>query len=182
MNTTRYALELDRILTNPTALAAVQEAIATRVPIHERDQADAAHRDMTTLTRAVGTLMGDTREAWHDFGDAPEWLRIDLLTRIAGFLDGTIDTCVHSPHPHQMRPVFAAACKPNLVTCGFCQHMLTLPRGSAADAACDCCGHICLGPDADDGIYPGLTRMGLMIFTYDTCRDCRPQIPNGAAP
>ncbi len=181
MNTAQRALVLERLLTDPATRAALLNAQEAATPSHERDQINAAERDVTNLAHAVGTLIG-AAESHHDIGETPPWLRLELLTRVTAFVGGTADTCLHNPSPHQLQPVFAAACKPNLVTCGYCQHMLTMPRGSTADATCDACGHICAGPEVDDGIYPGLTRMGLLIFTYGTCGRCRPHLAMGASP
>lgn len=174
MNAAQGALILERLLTDPKARGALQTLQNAATPQHVRDQIDATERDMATLARTVGSLMDGT-EALHDFADAPAWLRMELSTRVTALIDGTIDTCLHNPTPDEMRPVFAAACRPNLVACARCPHLLAMPKGSAADATCDACGHVCAGPDVDDGIYPGMTRMGLLIFTYGTCRGCRPQ-------
>lgn len=173
MNATQGALVLERLLTNPQTQAALQ-LIADTIPTHQRDQVDAADRNTTNLMAAIGAHLGNHTETRHNLADTPDWLRLEVLTRVAGYTTGTIDTCIHNPHPRQLQTVFGAACRPNLITCGQCTHLLQERPGSTADRTCDACGHICAKVEDGEGIYPGVSRYGLVVFMYGTCEDCRP--------
>lgn len=179
MNTTQGALILEKILTDPRARAALQ-VLNRAAPLHQRDQLAAAERDTTKLMSAIGTHLGNHTETWHDLGATPGWLRLEVLARVSGYMAHTIDTCVHNPHAEQLAPVFAAACRPNLITCMLCTHLLQMRSGSDADRTCDACGHICAGLDQGEGIYPGVSRYGLLVFMYGTCADCRPAYQGSA--
>ncbi len=180
MNAAQGTLVLERLLTDPQARAAIQTLQNASTPQYIRDQVGAAERDLTTLARTIGNLMGAT-ESLQDIADIPDWLRVEILTRVTALIAGTVDTCMHNPTPSEMRPVFAAARTPNLVACGRCPHLLSMPKGSAADASRDACGHLGGGPEVDDWIYPGLTRTGRLIFSYGTCKACRFQAPEHPA-
>ncbi len=177
MNAAQGALILDRLLTDPR-YAPILRTLAEMMPTQLRDQAGAAERDTASMMGFLAEALGSkTGETMHAAADVPDWLRMDLLSRVAAFGAGTADTCMHSPSPDLPQMVFAAACKPNLVVCGPCANLLSFPSGSIPGRTCDACGHVCAGPEADDGIYPGLTRLGHIVFSYGVCRDCRPQCP-----
>jgi hypothetical protein len=174
MNPTLGVLALEEILTDPRYRPFL-EAVAAAQPAHLRDQSNAASRHTDQSVRMLAALALDgARETWQQLSDSPPWLRLEVLTRINALVARTADTCRHDPNPGSPQPVFAAACKPNLVVCTACVHLLSMPKGSKADATCDSCGHICAGPKVDDGIYPGLARLGLLVFMYGTCGNCHP--------
>jgi hypothetical protein len=103
----------------------------------------------------------------------PAWLRLSMLNALVVWASGRADTCLHQPTVHRPEPVFATAWKPNLVACGRCVPLTVLPRGSAADRTCDCCGRVTTGIENDDGIHPGRLAFGSMVFAFGACRDCR---------
>lgn len=172
MNAGQATIALERLLLDPQLgkhLAALQQL----TPGHVLDQFDAADRNAAAGFEAIGHVLGGTPQGW-DLGEAPDWLRLEIVNRIAALITGTADTCLHSPGPSGPQPVFAAACKPNLIVCARCIHLLRMPTGSAADATCDRCGHVCAGLASDDGIYPGVSRYGLLTLMYGCCETCRP--------
>src|SRR5688572_19299880 len=155
MTTTHSTLALEKFLTDPRSTP-ILRAIREAQPSHHRDQIDAARRHTEHSFQLLASLLRDSSETWTDLTDSPTWLRLDILSRITGLINGTADTCRHGINPDQPQPVFAAACKPNLVACSHCLHLLAMPKGSRADATCDGCGHVCAGPEHGDGIFPGI--------------------------
>jgi hypothetical protein len=172
MNEATLTLALEKVLLDPRfpgALAALRRSMNVSV----RDQGDAAADHVSAFLRGIGAAVdGDVGQ--RTFEDCPDWLRLGLLLAINSFFLGTADTCLHSPSPDRPGPVFAAACKPGVITCQFCVHLLKNPPGGAADMTCDACGHVCAGVEAGDGVFVGATQFGVLLFMYGTCRDCRP--------
>lgn len=177
---TTAALALEQLMTHPRypELAAKLRAL---LPAHIVDQADAAVDETTLFTKALSVLL-DARSGAVRPEDLPGWLRLGLLQAWVGFASGQASTCRHSPTASSPQPVFAAAWKPDLVTCGNCVFLFSLRGDSDADATCDSCGHCCAGPAVDDGVYPAMIQLGPLVYQYGTCRDCTPSTTGAANP
>ncbi len=171
MNATQGTLALEKLVTDPR-FPQIAAALAKELPAHIADQFDAAETQVADGFNLIGELMGGPPTCV-TVGDMAGWLRLEVLSRINALVSGTVDTCLHSPSPLRPEPLFAAACKPNLITCHRCIHLLNNPPGGKADNTCDGCGHVCAGPVVDDGIHPCVSRYGLLTFTYGVCGNCR---------
>ncbi len=168
------ALAIDELLTNPRYARFAQWAYEN-TPVDVRDQFDAAGAHATYITDVVGVAMGaDPRDGgWAPSAQFPDWMRLGAFDAIALFLSGQHDTCIHNPQPDRAQPIVAAAWKPGMVTCPQCVILLNCKPESVADRTCDACGHVCEGPDVDDGIHPGVTRVGVLVYQYGVCRRCK---------
>jgi hypothetical protein len=163
MSTT--ALILERILLAPE-FSRFRGWLQVNVSAHQpADAASASARAMlSTLGQPIGVAASD----------APEWVRLGLLDALARYINGTAETCVHGPSPQRPGPVLAAAWFPDRVVCARCPHLLSLPRGSAADRTCDLCG--C---DPVEPVRSSIVQFGPMLYQFATCADCRPAYPEG---
>lgn len=172
------ALDLDELLTNPRyARAAV--VLRQMLPVGYRDQVDAAHGETEAVRGIIiDALPADSFRGGYAAAEAhPEWLRLGACDALAGWITGDSATCMHEPHPSRPQPLMACAWKPGLVVCMRCVHLLPNPRGSVADKTCDSCGHVCTGPENDDGIFSGLVQLGVMIYEFGTCTSCHADMP-----
>lgn len=169
---TSATLALEELLIHPRypELAARLRAL---LPNHLVDQADAAADDASAITTVIGRLIGGQAGMVLP-EDVPGWLRLGLLDSWVGYVSGRARTCRHSPSASTPQPVFAAAWRPDLITCGVCAFLLSIKKDSVADRTCDSCGHCCTGVEADDGVYPSLIQLGPLTYMYGTCDGCRP--------
>jgi hypothetical protein len=168
-------LLMEHLMTHPRYPELVERLRAITPPAAV-DQADAAAADaLATLTAVVDRVGADGVHGIHP-GDLPGWLRLSVLDAFTNWLSGRADTCRHNPTPQFPRPVFAAAWRPGLIICSACTHLVSLPRGTDADATCDGCGYRCGGVDAADPIYPSMVQLGPLVFMYGTCTGCTPSI------
>lgn len=172
---TSPTLALEKLMLTPGFDEAAAEWHAA-VPTAQRDQADAAIDETRRVAHAIAPRIGAEASGITTAAQLPGWLRLALLDALARLMDGTADTCRHSPTPRSPQPVMAAAWRPGLVVCLACVHLLPQCRGSAADRTCDSCGRVCAGTP-DDPIYPGLLAFSVVLFEYGTCRDCKPPEP-----
>jgi hypothetical protein len=164
-------LALEELMTHPR-YPEVAARLRALLPGHILDQADAAVDETLVMTKALAALLGARSGAVYP-DELPGWLRLVVLDAWVGYVTGRARTCRHNPSAASPRPVFAAAWKPDLITCAGCIVLLSLRKDSAADRTCDACGHCCAGVDDNDGIYPALIQLGPMTFQYGTCIDCR---------
>lgn len=171
-------LGMDELLTNPR-YAHVGAALRKLAPTSFTDQADAAVDHTDELRDALAGVLAPEkfRRGWAEAADYPDWLRLGVLDAFAGWITGETATCLHAPDPMRPQPLFAAAWKPGLVTCIRCTHLLVQPSRSRADKLCDGCGHECAGPDAGDGVYPGVVQLGVMLYEFGTCTSCHADMP-----
>lgn len=171
------ALALESLMLHPDYdrfIAQVRQA----TPVALVDQLDAATTHATVVATTVAGRAGGYDIGAATAGDLPGWLRLGLLDALTQWADGKASTCRHSPDPDRPEPVLAAAWKPGLITCVRCAHLWSL--GREANLTCDCCGRVC--PTDGDGVYPGVTQFGSLLFQYGTCVDCRPSIASATGP
>ncbi|HSJ43621.1 MAG TPA: hypothetical protein VK923_02935 [Euzebyales bacterium] len=150
--------------------AVLREASAT-LPVHIRDQADAAVEQIAAGTRAI----------IDEFGFTPAHTRSPKLTRpidrvITRMLTGDCRTCRHvtatAPQP-------LSVClwdDPPVFRCRRC-----IPDDAALtdeeDRTCD----LCRVDTAGDGIFPAFTTVGAITIAYGACHDCHDEIEEAAA-
>jgi hypothetical protein len=85
-----------------------------RIPVAERDQAEAAVSETELLLRqGSGTVYETT---------LPRFLYRNGLEMLARWLSDDVRTCSH--HPTMDEPVFAVSWRPDLVVCKQCREML----------------------------------------------------------
>lgn len=164
---TSPTLVLEELMTHPR-YPEIAAQLRAALPAHLVDQADAATDETLLFTKAMGELLGARSGAAYP-EDLPGWLRLGVLDAWCGYASGRARTCRHQPSAHTPQPVFAAAWKPDLITCGSCVFLFSIKKNSAADRTCDACGHC-----ADDGVYPAMIQFGPLVFQYGVCADCRP--------
>jgi hypothetical protein len=173
---TSPTLVLERAMLDPR-FAQVVATIRAAMPSHQRDQADAAIDAATASVLKLNELISDDPTRVAQPGDIPGWLRLSVLDAFVSFAQGAAATCRHNPDPRYPTPVYAAVWKPGLITCGYCLHLFSLGRGSAADCTCDSCGRVCVGQDDSDAIHPGLIQLGPVVVQYGACSDCTLSTP-----
>jgi hypothetical protein len=103
-------------------------------------------------------------------GAVPDWMRLGSLDTFLHWVAGEARVCMHAPDPRRPEPVFAAAWKPGLVTCGRCAFLLKAVGDD--DRRCDCCGHLCAGVDAGDPICTTTVWLGALAYQAGVCGDC----------
>ncbi len=177
-----HTLALDALLTDPRAteiVAALHELLPTALA----DQVQAAGAHASSARKLAAAFMGaDPKNSRYMAArDIPEWIRLGAFDALARWFDGTADTCMHCPVPEQPQPINAVAWKPGLVVCLQCTHLLKCRPGSLEERTCDACGHECTGPEHDDGIWPGLTQAGVLLYEYGVCGDCKATITEAVA-
>ncbi len=132
--TGRAALALDALftITDPAERAAAQQtvdALIEQAPPGLVDQAAAAGREVRNRMVEAGARLSEA-------ADVPDWLRLQALEALVGFVAGTARTCRHNPSPRHPRPLAAAAWRPGLVICGGdCRYLLALSGDD--DRRCD---------------------------------------------
>jgi len=175
-------LALDALLTDPRfpEIAAELEAW---IPQSLADQYAAAGQHTGAIRDLAADAIGadPARSGWMRTRDIPEWIRLGALDALMGWYTGKADTCRHSPSPDHPQPINAAAWKPGLIVCLQCTHLLKCRPGSLEERTCDGCGHECTGPENDDGVWPGLTQAGVLLYEYGVCSDCKGSLPEPAA-
>ena len=178
---TAPALVLEKLMSDPRWPEVVDQLRAA-TPSHVVDQADAATAATDTVMQGLAHLMRAESTGAAVVADIPGWLRLGALDTFTSWVAGTGTTCLHNPHPSSPQPVMAAAWRPALVTCGLCVRMFHTRPGSDLDRTCDCCGRICAGPDAADGIYPGAVQVAMLVYQYGACSDCHTPVARSVAP
>jgi hypothetical protein len=93
----------------------------------------------------------------------PDWLRLPALQTLLTFADGQAETCQHA-HPDKPQPIYAAAWRPGLVTCGHCTHLFRL--SGPADHVCDRCGQ------HDDTMHQLHLTHGALVYMAGVCTPC----------
>jgi len=167
MSTGRAALALDALftITDPAERAAAQQtldALLEQAPPGLVDQAAAAGREVRNRMVDAGARLSEA-------ADVPDWLRLQAIEALVGFVAGTARTCRHNPSPRHPRPIVAVAWRPGLVICGGdCRYLLALSGDD--DRRCDLCGHV----DAE-GVYPTSVAVGSLVYTAGLCESCKPQ-------
>jgi hypothetical protein len=164
-------LALDDLIAHPL-YAELAELLRESTPAWQVDQHDAASRDALRWLEIEAPLIGG-QVGEYLARDLPDWLRLGLLSTVVRWQTGHGATCLHAPHPDRPQQVYAAAWRPDLVTCPACQHLLILRPGSDEDRRCDCCGRVAAGLEHSDGIHPGRLTFGPVVFGFGTCGDCR---------
>lgn len=164
------ALSLEKLMLGPGFDEAAARQHAS-VPAPIRDQADAAIAEARQTALAAAARIDAAPTGTASIADIPGWLRLGILDAFVQLINGTAQTCRHSPVPDNPQPVMAAAWRPGLLTCRRCVHLFTTVRGSDADRTCDGCGRVCTGVDGDL-IQPGLLSMSVIVFQYGACADC----------
>lgn len=158
------ALAIDDLLTE--APPEVRAALVDAVPPQLRRRIEGVSHDLVAGMSALGSPQAvGPREV-------PPWVRLCVLETWSRWALGTADTCMHAPRIERAEPVSAAAWRPGVVACGQCSHLLTLPRGSAADRRCDGCGRVTAGPEHGDGIRPCVLKVATMLYLLGACERC----------
>jgi hypothetical protein len=97
--------------------------------------------------------------------EAPDWLRLGMVTAYAEWLKEQASTCRHAPDADRGDTAVAASSRPGLVVCGDCCHLL-----GRSILSCDGCGCDCAGEGATFNVL-SLTR-GALTFTARACQRC----------
>lgn len=166
------ALQLDEFVSLPPEFRGQIEA---EVPAWYKDQMGAASSDTEELTAWITKGKGQNCEV--NFSDIDDWMRLGLLDTMAQWLNGKARTCIHDPNPMRPEPVLMAAWKPGLVVCVSCSPLLKI--FGDADKTCDCCGHICAGPENNDSMRVMTLRNGAVIYQAGVCQGCRFKFDKG---
>jgi hypothetical protein len=171
-------LAMEGMLTDPR-YARAAEVLRSMAPVSFRDQADAAFGETDGVRNSILAALSPERfrGGYVAAESHPEWLRLGVCDALATWILGEASTCCHNPEPTRPQPLVACAWKPGLVVCVRCTHLLSNRRGSLADRTCDGCGHECTGPDNDDGVFPGMVQLGVLLYEFGTCTSCHQSIP-----
>ncbi|MFI5495283.1 hypothetical protein [Actinoplanes sp. NPDC051859] len=176
---TLSALDLEQIMLHPHYDRIVQQARAL-APAAVIDEADIATGQAFNVLTKMAESPGSGGLILSAPKDIPGWLRLSVMDAVATYFAGRADTCRHSPSPRAPIPVFAAAWRPGVVSCGACcGYLFAIPSDTDADATCDRCGHRCTGVAAGDPICPAMVQFGPLVYQYGVCRDCLPPQAKG---